>query len=159
MKLLFSTPIVRAIRDGRKTMVRYVVKGQVPDGYYSIIGCPYTKTGWGLSRLGRCSCVSVKCPYEIGMLLLIGSIFGPLVTVTDVRVERLQEISDEDIAREGIDVTFHNGNIATGCVELPNGTVRHSTARHCFESRWDYARRHYQWKVNPWVWVISFERK
>jgi len=92
--------------------------------------------------------------------------------ITNIRVERVQEISDTDISAEGLNVTLHPGNIATGDVELPNGTYRHSTARYCFESLWDSingtkvkksgrtitATRNYPWSLNPWVWVITFKK-
>lgn len=68
--------------------------------------------------------------------------------VTDVRVERLQEITEEDAEAEG----FRSGLIN-----------RPSSARTCFYDRWDDTikpadREHYGWAANPWVWVIAFER-
>ena len=66
------------------------------------------------------------------------------LTVTDVRVERLQEISDCDAWAEGI------------VDEVPFGT-----AQTLFRELWDSlnAKRGYGWEQNPWVWVISFERE
>lgn len=69
-----------------------------------------------------------------------------LLEITAVRVERVQEISEEDAIAEGVrgDETCYD----------------QASARMCFEARWDSlnARRGYGWAENPWVWVISFRR-
>lgn len=86
--------------------------------------------------------------------------------ITDVRVQRLQEISDDDIAAEGIEVTKHapgdfgiENPCATGMVDLPGGVRRHSTAQCCFASLWDTInRKRAPWASNPWVWAITFRR-
>jgi hypothetical protein len=61
--------------------------------------------------------------------------------ITDVRVQRIQEISEEDVHEEGI--PYNN--------EVPIES---------FEAGWDHlnARRGYSWESNPWVWAISFKR-
>jgi hypothetical protein len=72
-----------------------------------------------------------------------------LLDITDVRVERVQDISDGDVAREGV---------AWSSMQLGN---RHgSPARDAFADLWDSinAKRGYGWDANPWVWVIEFKR-
>ena len=69
--------------------------------------------------------------------------------VTDVRVERLQEIDEA-------------GALAEGAKPLSVGTY-HRTAREDFAIAWDdtiklAAREYYGWAANPWTWVIEFER-
>lgn len=64
--------------------------------------------------------------------------------VTDVRVERLQEIDTRGCQREGIDTTR-------------NGVFKK------FSLLWDSKVKkadidRYGWDANPWVWVIEFER-
>lgn len=70
--------------------------------------------------------------------------------VTDVRVERLQEITLEQICREGVEIEYPyvlNGEEKIYAFSnLWNGTVKKS----------DIDR--YGWDVNPWVWVVEFER-
>ena len=70
--------------------------------------------------------------------------------VTNVRVERLQEITAEGIRNEGISsMAVHAGDMEIALKEwenLWNSTVKKS----------DLDR--YGWKANPWVWVIEFER-
>jgi hypothetical protein len=62
--------------------------------------------------------------------------------VTDVRVERLQDISEKDAKAEG--VGFHVG-----------GPVK------AFETLWDSINGGRPWRCwddNPWVWVVGFRR-
>ena len=72
--------------------------------------------------------------------------------VTDVRVERLQEITAESALAEGTDKYIHlNGKfdenaILTSFMGIWNSTIKNS----------DIDR--YGWDVNPYVWVIEFER-
>lgn len=59
--------------------------------------------------------------------------------VTDVRVERIQDIDDGGISAEGLEI---------GCYfdDLWNKTIKKSDLPI------------YGWNANPWVWVIEFER-
>jgi hypothetical protein len=71
--------------------------------------------------------------------------------VVSVRVERLQEITEEDAKIEGL---FQN--LAIG---FPKGTPPIATARDNFRDLWDSInRKRAPWKSNPWVWVIGFRR-
>ena len=77
--------------------------------------------------------------------------------VKDVRVERLQEITLDDVHAEGIDASFTR---AVGA-ERPSGVIDFSAER--FETLWDSTikpadRDRYGWDADPWVWVIEFER-
>lgn len=68
--------------------------------------------------------------------------------VTDVRAERLQEISGAELIKEGIDL-YQSNYIKEAFDEfkmLWNSTIKKS----------DIDR--YSWQANPWVWVIEFER-
>lgn len=66
--------------------------------------------------------------------------------VTDVRVERLQKITEDGAAKEG----FISNQISTW-EHSP-----FSTAIERFKSTWDSIYNN--WQENPWVWVIGFER-
>lgn len=70
--------------------------------------------------------------------------------ITDIRVERLQDISEEDARAEGVGV--HGGWNADETEYAVN-------ARGPFSRLWDSinAKRH-PWASNPWVWVIEFRR-
>lgn len=68
--------------------------------------------------------------------------------VTDVRVERLQEITEVQAQAEGC-----NSGLLTGAC----------TARGQFEDLWNTTIKksdldRYGWDANPYVWVIEFER-
>ena len=70
--------------------------------------------------------------------------------VTDVRVERLQEITSEQICREGVEVEYPH---------VLNGEEK----RYAFSTLWNSTVKksdldRYGWNANPWVWVIEFER-
>lgn len=66
--------------------------------------------------------------------------------VTDVRVERLRSITDEDALAEGIYPT--------------NTGLYPGSPRAAFRSLWNSlnAKRGHDWYANPWVWVIEFKR-
>lgn len=80
------------------------------------------------------------------------SIFMPrrfsriLLEITAVRVERLQDISEEDARAEG--------------VTLPERTctMYDGIWRDGYRTLWESINGAGSWEANPWVWVISFKR-
>ena len=70
--------------------------------------------------------------------------------VTDVRVERLQNIDADGIRSEGLtSACVHAGDMEIATQEfalLWDGTIK------------PVDRERYGWAANPWVWVIAFER-
>lgn len=74
--------------------------------------------------------------------------------ITGVRVERLQDISEEDAAAEGMSHYDGGWSSATaGPVGLFAG------ARAAFTLTWDAINgKRAPWASNPWVWVVSFKR-
>ncbi len=72
--------------------------------------------------------------------------------ITDIRVERVQEITEEDCYKEGMDLS-----IGMMLVE-PHWMTRYILRRK-FKGLWNSlnAKRGYGWEVNPWVWVSSFK--
>lgn len=100
------------------------------------------KTGWNYSWVKR---PSIHMPKEAARIWL---------KVTDVRVERLQEITPDVIKNEGIILDPKE------CVGKFDYT---SELYFLFQRLWnstikkpDFDR--YGWDANPWVWVIEFER-
>ena len=65
------------------------------------------------------------------------------LNVTNVRVERLQDMTDDDAEAEGC---FDYTSTALGFPDVWDSTIKKSN----LDS--------YGWDANPWVWVIEFER-
>lgn len=70
--------------------------------------------------------------------------------VTDVRVERLQEITTNQIEQEGVETEYPH---------VLNGEEK----KYAFQNLWNSTINKsnldfYGWDANPWVWVIEFER-
>ena len=61
------------------------------------------------------------------------------LTVTEVRVQRLQEISEADALAEGVTATDR------------------STARGVYSRLWESLHGHDAWEANPWVVAVSFD--
>ena len=89
------------------------------------------ETGWNYSWAKR---PSIHMPKEAARIWL---------KVTDVRVERLQDMTDDDAEAEGC---FDYTSTALGFPDVWDSTIKKS----------DLDR--YGWDANPWVWVIEFER-
>ena len=199
--ILFNTEMVRAILDGKKTCIRRILKGAIPDDAM-----------WGYTMFTPKGCVSCRgvyadeygekffrLPYQQGDILYVRetwqflyelddneqpveetgkyyyaatdiTLFNTYVDengvkhdyvpwrpsihmpkeaariwlkVTDVRVERLQDMTDDDAEAEGC---FDYTSTALGFPDVWDSTIKKS----------DLDR--YGWDANPWVWVIDFER-
>ena len=185
--IIFSTPMVQAILDGKKTQTRRVIKiDDTPENWkISIAGTsivraePYdvklpryaagdilwVRETWSIHECVKCQAGipalggECKCEYvyrtnygatdfrwkpSIHMPKEAARIF---LKVTDVRVERLQDITEEDAIAEGMSKTLVDG-------------VVFISAKGNFHVFWDSLniKRGYGWDTNPWVWVIEFER-
>jgi hypothetical protein len=88
------------------------------------------------------------------------SIFMPrslsriLLEVKSVRVERVQDISEEDARAEGC------GTASVLDDEVDPPAIRKGPFSCGFCKTWDSinAKRGFGWDTNPWVWVIEFKR-
>lgn len=84
--------------------------------------------------------------------------------ITDVRVERVQDITEEDAVREGIISTWSNyGHMSSDprklFIAFSEKDGGYSSAKEAYENLWNfmYSKRGFGWDANPWVWVISFK--
>lgn len=78
--------------------------------------------------------------------------------ITDVRVERLNAISEEDAEAEGIDMeALYDSQDCYDCIADHNMTGR-PTVTGAFKYLWESIYGEEGWKSNPWVWVIEFKR-
>jgi hypothetical protein len=74
-----------------------------------------------------------------------------LLEITDVRVERLQEITYEQAAAEGV----HRGPLREWCASDEGGAC-HKYPMPAFRDLWQSTGG--DWDANPWVWVVEFKR-
>lgn len=74
--------------------------------------------------------------------------------VTDIRVERVQDITEEQVDKEGC--TFVSGGLFRGSRRKNGCLSGHSTSISAFSSIWNSIYNN--WSDNPWVWVIEFKR-
>jgi hypothetical protein len=70
-----------------------------------------------------------------------------LLEITGVRVERLQDTSEEQAEAEGI-----------GFLRAAPDFDETLTAKQLFEILWDHINGNGAWAANPWVWVVEFKR-
>lgn len=170
--ILFSAPMVRAILDGRKTQTRRRIRCQsdldFDDGWplaedecgiWARISCPYGQRGdrlwvretwakipegeivfratdpaWDDEKTGLSWKPSSHMPRAFSRITL---------EITDIRVERLQDISRGDAMAEGC--PFAN------MADCPD-------PRQWYADLWEQINGAGSWDANPWVWVIGFKR-
>jgi len=97
-------------------------------------------------------------PHQADRQIWCPSLFMPrwasriLLEITELRAERLQEVSYNDCYAEGIDKSLPDKR------KLNDIVTQQVTPKTYFKELWDSlnAKRGYGWETNPWVWVISF---
>ncbi len=80
------------------------------------------------------------------------------IRITDVKVERLQDVSDDDILREGVWQFYDNKNlfyVSKNIGYAPD--VAFLSAREAFAYLIDMVSGKGTWNFNPWVVAYSFE--
>jgi hypothetical protein len=195
--ILFSTEMVKAILDGRKSQTRRVCKlHSAVDHITTFDGFPYhvglklwvreTHTWINLANneydennpehritdIGVPVCMVYKADGFQIPANWRPSIFMPrwasriTLEVTEVRVQRLQDISPNDVEEEGLrrvkvwaDKDYWSYPTPNfGNVILKEQTFQ-SNAIIAYKTLWDKINgKRYPWLSNPWVWVISFKR-
>ena len=74
-----------------------------------------------------------------------------LLEITDIRVERLQDISEADAVAEGSSKSHPSIDKVSqtfGFADWP---------RSWFAQTWDHINGTGSWEANPWVWVVEFK--
>jgi hypothetical protein len=221
--ILFSTPMVQAILQGRKTMTRRIVKPQPTFDTFLLADIwrpsknklvsashhfnakieekmlpysPYGKAGdllWVRETLFQHGELGVsyvadnewidediltedykvyrdyahcKVP-NIHMQKMVARIW---LEVTDVRVERLRDISEKDAIAEGIEIEPCSGynqlnppdpKYMGKKYDYPKGYKGQRSTMlvpiESFKSLWRSINGYDSWEANPWVWVVSFK--
>lgn len=176
LPILFSIPMVRAILEERKTVTRRLVK--LPGGCDSWPTrarkpeqiCPYGGPGdrlwvretWRPSlqradaydyaasaewpRSGPRWRPSIHMPRRASRITL---------EVLSVRIERLQQITDEDVFAEGLEMNAAGSFYA----EVGDELAEFEEPRDAFAALWDGINSHRaRWDSDPWVWRVEFRR-
>ncbi len=182
--ILFSGPMVRAILEGRKTQTRRIVDPIFQKAVSVMTTIPHKYGGpgdrlWLRETWAYC----IVGPEERGSPILYRadnfeyyeklrwkpSIFMPrwacriLLEIEGIKVERLQDISDEDAKAEG--------SYLDRCDCMPRRNDRRPLdaafkLQEChihgkeFQYLWDSINGKApgkDWTSNPWVWVITFK--
>jgi hypothetical protein len=79
--------------------------------------------------------------------------------ITGVRVERLQDISNDDCVAEGITAIGKGVRLADGIyAQAGRYENKASTVRQLFSELWTEINGPGSWLFNPWVWVLEFRR-
>ena len=76
--------------------------------------------------------------------------------ITNIRVERLQDISDEDAKAEGVETMQNYADDQwLSCANVRFGTQPNKFK---FGVLWDSIQEQNKWNENPWVWVVEFKK-
>jgi hypothetical protein len=173
--IIFSTEMVRAILKGRKTQTRRILKAKPGHIYLTEgdPGCPYGKIGdrlWvreSFCKNGELTIYKTDLGAEMlerwkPSIHLKRKDARLFLEITNIRVERLQDISEEDCQAEGVKWQW-NGE----CEECYQWSVSgdkksdewFDQAEDCYKNLWDSIhKKENKWEDNPWVWVIEFKR-
>ena len=83
------------------------------------------------------------------------------IRITDVRIEKLQDISEEDVLKEGFDFRFDlesGSEIATDFfLDYQNGRISDSCPQTAYSKLIDSISSKGTWSSNPFVFVYDFE--
>lgn len=79
-----------------------------------------------------------------------------LLEITDVRVEKLNAISEKDATAEGVPPAGSLLPDYPGTFLTPKGDF--ATAKVAFQRLWESIYGEESWNANGWVWVIEFKR-
>jgi hypothetical protein len=113
------------------------------DFYYDADGEP-TEIRGSYSPFG--ACIHLRKHPAIHMMKKYARLW---LEITGIRVERVQDIGEEDAKAEGV---------------APMTWINHPKCKPCytvvFSALWDSlnAKRGYGWESNPWVWCLNFRK-
>lgn len=173
-KIMFNDDfcLTQAVLCGAKTMTRRVLKEGTPLGNWeeTIKHLPY-KVGEVVAIAQSYKEVYPNADFEMigdkfmtesagwtNKMFVRAELMLHHIKFTDVKVERLQDISDDDIMREGVwQLSYDNGlfYVSKNIGYVP--TVAFPSAREAFWYLIDKISGKGTWESNPWVAAYSFE--
>ena len=159
--------LTQAVLDGQKTMTRRIVKGEIP--------------------LGNWEETEKHAPYQVGDVVAIAQAYKDIyydayniglygrtagwtnkmfvkaelmprhIKITNIRVERLQDISYDDCIKEGVKQYICTFGITKECNGIPVFEETYCNPLDAFVSIINGVSGVETWKSNPLVWVYEFE--
>lgn len=174
-KIMFSDNfcLAKAVLDGTKTMTRRILRKDIPLGNWQETEkmLPYkvgeivaiaqsyhtlNKSGYVAPEWCEHTCES-SAGYKNKMFVR-ADLMPHHIKITDVKVERLQAISDNDIMREGVWQYYDNEDLFYVSKYIGYApTVAFPSAREAFWYLIDKISGKGTWESNPFVVVYSFE--
>jgi len=165
--ILMNTEMTKAILDGRKVQTRKVIKAKLetlPHGYFNInmSDKDYVRIGVGLDKKEIIDFMlkNTKTKYQVGEILNLLQLSllengdkvkfatGAKLKITNVRVEKLWDLSIYDIIDEGCPPEYTN---------MVTGTKKDTVE--WYKNLWNKtAPKGYKWEDNPYIFVYEFER-
>ena len=165
--------LTKAVLAGTKTMTRQLLKNGTPLGnweetekslpykvgeivaiaqsYHTLNKSGYTAPEW-LDHVCESS-----AGYENKMFVR-ADLMPHHIKITDVKVERLQDISEDEILREGVWQYYDNEDLFFVSKYIGYApTVAFQSAREAFWYLIDRISGKGTWESNPWVAAYSFE--
>jgi len=81
-----------------------------------------------------------------------------LLEITEIRVERIQDIAKKDIMAEGFGLGYDIRRYEVKNF-VPGGGSSYGSIERWFMNDWNKhnARKGFCWNENPWVWVVKFK--
>lgn len=185
-KIMFNDKyfLTQAVLNGTKTMTRRLLKDGTPLGnweetekhlpykvgevvaisqsYKAVFEEKLASFGnakaneWWYKAIGSAIVPPSKIAGYKNKMFTKASLMPHHIRITDVKIERLQDISKEDILCEGI---FEGHDYYTHCINyrfLINGNV-FDTAQQAFATLIDKVGKKGDWENNPWVVAYNFE--
>jgi len=173
-KIMFNDKycLTQAVLNGSKTMTRRLLKDNVPLGNWEETQkhLPY-KVGEVVAIAQSYKEVYPNADFEMvgdgfmtesagwtNKMFVRADLMPHHIRITDVKVERLQDISDEDVLREGVWQFYDNKNlfyVSKAIGYAPD--VAFPSAREAFWYLIDSISGKGTWESNPFVAAYSFE--
>ncbi|MDL5165773.1 ASCH domain-containing protein [Proteus faecis] len=157
----FNDAMLSAVMDGRKTQTRRPIEPQPKVTKEELRNLSAWQEGYTLSEqvcaAWRHGFVDVDCPYgETGDIINITdkdcNIKGR-IEITDVWVQQIQEISQDDAHAEGFELTGWRPTYSD-----PDSGGETFTPYDKFADAWIDIYGEDSWNNNQWVWVIKFKK-
>lgn len=77
--------------------------------------------------------------------------------VKEVTIARLQDIDEEEAAKEGVEMTCNSKRLKQWRIYTSTFGFQANTALWSYQSLWEKINGGESWESNPWVWVFAFD--